>query len=95
MGFGVINNMFMHKIDIKIPHLNKVKTITVRSLKDRSSSPPTFTVKKLKRLYLGKLTFSIIRANKVVGHATSLTSAISAVREHVIYSDWSDELPVH
>jgi hypothetical protein len=86
--------MFRHKINVKIPHLNKIITITIRSLTDRSS-PPAFTVKKLKRLYLGEFPFSVIRSSIVVSHATTLTGAISSVREHVIYSDWSDELPVH
>lgn len=86
--------MFLHKIDIKIPHLNKTKTISMKSLRDRPSLP-AFKIKKLRRLYLGEFPFSVIRSNKVVSHATSLTLAIRAVREHVIYSDWLDELPTH
>ena len=86
--------MFLHKIDITIPHLNKTKTISMKSLRDRQS-PPSFNIKKLRRLYLGEFSFSIIRSNKVVSHATSLALAIRAVREHIIYSDWSDELAVH
>ncbi len=86
--------MFWHKVDIKIPHLNKTKTISMKSLRDRQS-PPTFKIKKLRRLYLGEFPFSVIRSNKVVSHATSLTLAIRAVREHIIYSDWLDELPTH
>ena len=86
--------MLLHKINIKIPHLNKIKTISMKSLKDRPS-PPTFTIKKLKRLYMGEFPFSVIRSNIVVSHATSLSIAIKYVREHIIYSDWSDELQVH
>lgn len=86
--------MFSHKINIEIPHLKKTKTISMKSLRDRPT-PPTFKIKKLRRLYLGEFPFSIIRSNKVVSHATSLTLAIRAVREHIIYSDWLDELPTH
>lgn len=86
--------MFKHEIKIKIPYLNKTKIIIMRSSKDRSS-PPTFTIKKLKRSYLGEFQFSIIRANIVVGHATRLKGAIDFVREHILYSDWDDELTAH
>lgn len=83
--------MFMHKIKINIPFLNKVDAIDVDSTKNIRTSP-LHTIKKLNR---SKYSFSIIKRGVVVGHACELTGAIDLVREDVIYSEWSDEIPIH